>query len=563
MGFSLQLVRKNNQFCASRKPSCGKAPAHRIPRLRDGASWASVTAVVIADDPMPPTIATRILPAFAGALAVVLPAAGAAQSTGACGQTAALTEALDAPIAAGFGTLRRFVQIRRNEARYLEFTLEDAQDVTIRTEAPGIDPALALYDQSGQAVASDDDSGGGVDAQVSGSFGPGRYCLQVRPIGAEPIDFAELVVIFSEGMVIAPGAEPPCSTPGTRELALGFYPGAAPVRLEDETEPGTGRRDFFLSLAEPMGLGIDLSSADFDTVLEITDAAGASVASNDDFNGTDSRIEQGLPAGDYCVRARSFSEGDGRFSLSLSETEATIPTPPCGDPARTGILASGFGQASAPAQVQGEVPPDLLEGWFSLSLAEATDLRIDARSSSIDTVLTLYDATGGLLDENDDGPEGTDSRLETMLDQGEYCVVVRGYADAAGPFDLSVSPAGMAPPPVAAAALPDPAAAQEIEDMGLLNDVVRSYTIGGEATLWASFALAAPATVTVSGMSVSSDYSVAVFAPDGTSLGEAGPVPAMSPIDLPLDLGPGPYLVALTNHGGSGTLLRQITVTRN
>jgi hypothetical protein len=98
--------------------------------------------------------------------------------------------------------------------------------------------------------------------------------------------------------------------------------------------------------------------------------------------------------------------------------------------------------------------------------------------------------------------------------------------------------------------------------MGLLNDVVRSYTIGGEATLWASFALAAPATVTVSGMSVSSDYSVAIFAPDGTSLGEAGPVPAMSPIDLPLDLGAGAYLVALTNHGASGTLLRQITVTR-
>jgi hypothetical protein len=511
---------------------------------------------------MPPTIATRILPALAGALAVVLPAAGAAQSTGSCGQTAALTEALGTPLAPGFDTLRRFVQIRRNEARYVEFALDGAQDITIRTEAPGIDPALALYDQSGQAIAWDDDGGGGVDAQVSGSFGPGRYCLQVRPIGAQPIDFVELVVVFAEGVVSAPGAEPPCSTPDTRELALGLSPGAAPVRLEDETAPGTGRRDFVLSLAEPMGLGIDLSSTEFDTVLEITDGSGASVASNDDFAGTDSRIEQGLPAGEYCVRARSFGESDGRFSLSLSETEVAIPAAPCSDPARTGILATGFGQGSAPAQVEGEVPVDLLEGWFSLSLAETTDLRIDARSSSIDTVLTLYDAAGGLLDENDDGPDGTDSRLETTLDQGDYCVVVRGYGDAAGPFDLSVVPAGMAPPAVEADR-PDPAEAREIEDMGLLNDVVQSYTIGGEATLWASFALAAPATVTVSGMSVSSDYSVAVFAPDGTTLAEAGPVPAMNPVDLPLDLGAGPYLVALTNHGGSGTLLRQITVTRN
>jgi hypothetical protein len=110
---------------------------------------------------------------------------------------------------------------------------------------------------------------------------------------------------------------------------------------------------------------------------------------------------------------------------------------------------------------------------------------------------------------------------------------------------------------------PDPAAATDVEDMGMLGDVLRSYTIGGEATLWTSFTLESPAPVTVNGMSVSSDFSVAVFGPDGAALGEAGPVAAMSPADVALDLGPGKYLVALTNHGASGTILRQVTVTRN
>ena len=493
---------------------------------------------------------------------MILPGAAAAQSTGTCGQTAALTETLGAPLSPGFATLREFVELRRNEPRYLEFTLDGAQDVTMRTEAPGIDPALALYDSSGQVLNWDDDGGGGVDALVSGSLASGSYCLQVRTIGAEPVDFAQLVVVFEEGVLAAPGNEPPCSLPDTRDLALGLFAPVEPVALEDDTEPGTGRRDFRLSLAEPLGLGIDLASAEFDTVLEIFDAAGEAVASNDDFTGTDSRIAQALPAGDYCVRARSFGGGDGRFSLALAEADIVPEAQPCGDPGRTGLLAAGFGPMSTPALVQGEVPEDLLQGWFSLSLDSATDLQIDVRSSAIDTMVELYDAAGWLVDQNDDGPEGTDSRLAIGLDAGDYCVVVRGYGDVAGPFEMSVVPAGMAPP-LAETERPDPAMATEIEDMGVLGDVVRSYTIGGEATLWASFAIEAPGSVTVSGMSVSSDYSVAVFAADGTTLGEAGPVPAMSPADLPLDLAPGAYLVALTNHGAMGTILRQITVTRN
>jgi hypothetical protein len=176
--------------------------------------------------------------------------------------------------------------------------------------------------------------------------------------------------------------------------------------------------------------------------------------------------------------------------------------------------------------------------------------------------MQLHDGTGGLLAENDDGTDGTDSRIETRLEPGDYCVTVRGFGDTFGPFDLSVVPAGMAPP-VPEVARPDPAMATDVEDMGVLADVVRSYTIGGDATLWASFALEAPASVTVNGMSVSSDFSVALFAEDGTLVGEAGPVAALSPADVVADLGPGSYLVALTNHGASGTILRQITVTRN
>ena len=492
---------------------------------------------------------------------LLAPLPAAAQSTGSCGQTAALTETLEPALAEGFAPIRRFLQIRRSEPRYVEFTLDGAQAVTLRTEAPTTDPAMALFDQSGQVVAWDDDSGGGTDALVASDLEAGRYCVQVRPIGAAPVDFSELVLVIESGLLLPPGQQVPCSGEGTRDLAAGLSSPMDAIALDGETEGDSGRRDYRLSIATPLGLSIDLASGEFDTVLEIYDAAGAQVAANDDFSGTDSRVEHAFTAGDYCVVARSFGGESGRFTMAVAEADVVSPQLPCSDPTRTGMLAADFGPASEPRIVQGEVDPDLLEGWFLLNVAEEAGLRLDARSGEIDTVLELRDAAGGIVAENDDGTEGTNSRIDTALVPGTYCITVRGFAGTYGAFDLSVVPAGMEPP-LPGTERPDPATAREVEDMGVLTDVVRSYTIGGDATLWASFTLEAPASVNVNGMSVSSDFSVAVFGADGSALGEAGPVAAMSPADVTLDLDAGVYLVALTNHGASGTILRQITVTR-
>jgi hypothetical protein len=505
---------------------------------------------------------TRTLSLLAAAVVgLLLPLGAQAQTTGACGQTAALTESLPATLSPGFEPVRQFVQIRRSEARYVEFTLDSPQDITLRTEAPTTDPTIALYDQSGQLVSWDDDSGGGTDALVAQSLDAGTFCAQVRPIGSDPVDFAELVLIVEEGFTVVPGEEMPCTSATTQDLALGVSSPFQSLALDGITDP-SGRSDYRLSLAGPLGLKIDLASGDFDTLLEIYDASGTQVATNDDFAGTDSRVEQAFAPGDYCVVARAFGDGGGSFTMAVSESDVQPPPQPCSDPALTSMLAAGFGPGGEAARAQGMIDPDLLQSWYALNVATAVDVQIDARSFALDTVLEVYDSAGSLVAENDDGPDGTNSRVETTLDAGDYCVTVRDYSESTGAFDLSLVPAGMAPPPVAAGT-PDPALAAEVEDMGVLGDVVRSYTVGGGETLWASFVLEGAAPVTVSGMSVSSEFSVAVFAEDGTVLGETGPVAAMSPADVALELPAGKFLVALTNHGAVGTILRQITVRRN
>jgi hypothetical protein len=203
--------------------------------------------------------------------------------------------------------------------------------------------------------------------------------------------------------------------------------------------------------------------------------------------------------------------------------------------------------------------PQSGQSWFGLSVGEWVELRLDTMSGEFDTMVELHDMAGGFLASNDDGPEGgTDSRIETTLGPGDYCVTVRSFDGTVGAFDVALAVAG-APTTVPL----DPAEAGAIEDMGVLETEVRSYTISGDPALWASFVVTEPGPVTVQGVSVSSAFSVTLYAEDGTELGATGPVEPMSAATISVDLAPGSYRVALVNDGASGTILRQITVTRD
>lgn len=66
---------------------------------------------------------------------------------------------------------------------------------------------------------------------------------------------------------------------------------------------------------------------------------------------------------------------------------------------------------------------------FRLSLAQARTVQIDLGSSSVDTYLYLLDAGGSLIDSDDDGGPGLDSRLSASLSAGDYILVAASYHD--------------------------------------------------------------------------------------------------------------------------------------
>ncbi len=93
-------------------------------------------------------------------------------------------------------------------------------------------------------------------------------------------------------------------------------------------------------------------------------------------------------------------------------------------------------------------PADIPTGFggfakdYVVTLESGDQITIDAISSEFDTLVTLMDATGATVSENDDGPDGsTNSLLFARISEGgKYTIRIRSYAgEGAGPFTVKLA----------------------------------------------------------------------------------------------------------------------------
>ena len=195
---------------------------------------------------------------------------------------------------------------------------------------------------------------------------------------------------------------------------------AVPVLAQDALQVGTTEGSlkagatavYTLDAAAGDVYLIGMSSADFDTYVEVTDANGFYVTSDDD-SGVDRNslaVFVAGEAGTYTVNARSFdSSAEGAFTLTVSNDVTTLAV---GTP--------------VPVTVDG-----ISLTVFSLTV-EAGAYTISANSeSTVDTSLTLYDTTGLRLDSADD-VLGVDPAFQRRpLDAGTYFVLLTPYSESA------------------------------------------------------------------------------------------------------------------------------------
>ncbi|MCK6547814.1 DVUA0089 family protein, partial [Myxococcota bacterium] len=220
------------------------------------------------------------------------------------------------------------------------------------------------------------------------------------------------------------------------------------------------------------------ASNNVDTYITIYDAAGTTLASNDDISFSDycsSTSATGLAAGDYyvAVSASPFA-AITTFAYSVRVTLAlaicgngTIDageqcddgnttggdgcSATCGlevvaevEPNGTSTIANGpYTPGSAP--IQGSIDPATDDDWYSIEIAALTDLRLETFDgtgtgcASIDTVIDFYGTDGTtLLATNDEGGIASCSLLDSVtssalraLTPGRYYVRVTSWIGAA------------------------------------------------------------------------------------------------------------------------------------
>lgn len=342
---------------------------------------------------------------------------------------------------------------------------------TVSLDAGDFDAYLMVRGPGGLSEDNDDDPGqrgtrnsrltftataDGVAEISATSFGSdetGRYQIlaevdgQGRTSGnAGRVEARAQVTARAAAAMIAPGqAISGALASGDRRLDSGEFTDSYTLR---------GRRGQQLDLR--------LSSSDFDPYLAISGPGGLSEFNDDDPEGDgtlDSRLFVTLPAdGDYRITATSYAAGEagsyrlavnpaeGRTSAGRPRQESYVDDRGAREDVRGGLIrigdtVGGTLQSGDETLESGEFVDN-----FTFRGQRGQRIAAELTSSAFDAYIILTTPSGEQLD-NDDGEDGTDSRLDTVLaEDGEYQVRVTSFAAGeTGSYRFSVVPSQGSP----------------------------------------------------------------------------------------------------------------------
>ena len=167
------------------------------------------------------------------------------------------------------------------------------------------------------------------------------------------------------------------------------------------------------------------TDGDNDLALSLYDRRGNLLDSNDTgFNGTDPRLIAELPSDNYYFLVVTSGFTPGPYTLSSTAGSSYCPGVP--------VLETGIEQS-------GELD-DTGQQFFSLSGGSNQTLTFWVESTNLDPTITLYDAEGYILGNDDDSRDGVDPLLTTTLpEDGAYCLEVNNFGFETGPFTVSMA----------------------------------------------------------------------------------------------------------------------------
>lgn len=298
--------------------------------------------------------------------------------------------------------------------------------------ADDFDAYLEVFHQGdSEAIAQDDDGlGEGTHSRLRFTADrAGAYVLRARTLSG----------IRGGAYSLALTQRPPAGRPPRPSgIRVGQSIQGALTTGDPESEGGLAYDAYTFRARAGDRFVIDLTAEDFDPVVRVGQMRGGEfneLAMNDDTleTGLNSRlIFTAEESGDYIIRATPLGAGDeGAYTVALARGPELAAAQEIGIGGSVdGALAEGDGKGAGGSTADA----------YRFSGQEGQRIRIDMSSEAFDTYVELFDASRVSLAEDDDGGEGTNSRLTFTLPRtGVYFIEARAFTEATGAYALSVS----------------------------------------------------------------------------------------------------------------------------
>ncbi len=323
------------------------------------------------------------------------------------------------------------------------FEARNGQTVTFTMKSSDFDAFLSvgyLENNEFQVVGSDDDSGGGTDAQITVTFTrSGTHYIRANALRENMVGAFTLQATAGSAAV-----EPEEEEPTFRRANVGDILEEQFTRTSPKLDGGQPYALYQVSLAAGATITILAQSDDFDPVLYFMTPTADMLAENDDAStGTDAGIEYTVStAGEYIIGVRSTAAGaTGTYILTVDGPDGAANIVTNNEPALTTGTAIVVGQpvygelsASDPASNSRYV-----DTW-TVRLTQGQTYTVTARSTTFDTFLGMVDGSEMVASDDDSGG-GSDSRLTfTAPRTGSYSVMITSIeANGLGRYSIDVT----------------------------------------------------------------------------------------------------------------------------
>ena len=350
-----------------------------------------------------------------------------------------------------------------------ELQVRRGETYTVSLDSSDFDSYLMVRGPGGLSEDNDDDPGqrGGRNSRVTfTAAADGVVNVSATSFGAGETGRYQLLAeqggraYGNNGRPSQPTYQPPARQ-ADGSLQVGQSVNGALRQGDRQLTSGEFVNTYTLRGRRGQQLDLRLSSSAFDPYLMIQ-GPGLAEANDDDPDGDgsrDSRLLVTLPQdGEYQVSATSYEPGEqGAYRLSANASDGRAPQ---GRP-RQDSYVENRGQRQdvrgGSIQIGSTVGGALQAGDEQLDSGEYVDtftftgrrgerIAAELTSSAFDAYLILTTPSGEQID-NDDGEDGTNSRLDTVLQEdGEYSVGVTSFAAGeTGSYRFSVTPSQGSP----------------------------------------------------------------------------------------------------------------------